>query len=432
LGEIRELSWHDTVPTGYDPELIAYNGIAFTLRKNYWDVHSHESYELLNKIMSIDRRIDDAIASGKFITRTGDTIELMKPESIEHIGNLMQGNMDIIDRTFFGYWLSLASVYLSGHEYHDMTVMPNVFLNYETMMRDPLFYHLLKRVVDVLLSFSRELPSYKHNELLLQGVTIADVHVDKMMTYFDLVDFDVTNLLNDNMIFEDGKFVWNKTLLARQMRLNHKPYNLEMKVNVDKPQKVIIRTFMAPDFDEFGQKINLMEHRENLIKVDAFTYDLVAGENVIKRSSKDYTWTIKDRTTYSELYKLVMLALEGKNELPLDISEPHCGFPSRLLLPRGWVKGMPMKMFFMITPLHVNEPVHSTYDSSYLCGIASGTRHLDNLPFSYPFDRPIESFIEFSVPNMFWKDVKIYHVDKFEKYRDHKYEHFGTFDYHFN
>ncbi|XP_055855263.1 larval serum protein 1 beta chain-like [Episyrphus balteatus] len=431
MGEISELSWHGHVDMGYDPELIAYNGIGFSMRKNYWQIESHMNLELLQKIMNLERRITDAIEYGKFKTLEGVSIDLFKPESIEIVGNMLQGNMDMVDRAFFGYWMKMASVYLAGEQYEAMTVMPNVMLNYETQLRDPLYYQLLKKTMVMLKSFKKLIPSYKHEELLLPGVTIKDVKVDKMMTYFDLVDFDITNLMSHNLMNENGsgKMLWDKTLLARQMRLNHKPYTVEMMVNSEQAQKVVIRTFLAPEFDEFGRMIDLMKHRENIMEIDAFTYDLVAGENMIKRSSKDYLWTSKDRTTFAELYKMVMMAMEDKNELRLDIAEPHCAFPARLVLPRGWVKGMPMKMIVMISPYKMmEEQMGVTYDRSYLCGIGSGSRFIDNMPLGYPFDRKIENMSDMMVPNMFWKDVKIYHLEKFEKHQM-KYENFGTFDY---
>ncbi|XP_055907157.1 larval serum protein 1 beta chain-like [Eupeodes corollae] len=429
MGEISELSWHGAIQMGYDPKLIAYNGIGFTMRKNYWEIESHMNEEMLQKIMNMERRIIDALEYGKIKTLDGESIDLMKPESIEIVGNMLQGNMEMIDRSFFGHWLKLASMYLAGEDYEAMTVMPNAMMNYETMLRDPLYYQLLKKAMVMLKSYKKMIPSYKHDDLLMQGVTIQDVKVDKMMTYFDLVDTDVTNLMNHNQIYENGKMTWDKTLLARQMRLNHKPYTVEMMVKADQAQKVVIRTFLAPEFDEFGRTIDLMKHRENIMEIDAFTYDLVMGENMIKRSSMDYVWTSKDRTTFAELYKMVMMASEDKTKLRLDVSQPHCAFPARLVLPRGWVKGMPMKMIVMISPYKMDQEQHMTYDHSYLCGIGSGARFVDNMPFGYPFDRKIENMRDMVVPNMFWKDVKIYHMDKFEKY-EHKYENFGTFDYH--
>ncbi|GBP03143.1 Arylphorin subunit C223, partial [Eumeta japonica] len=219
------------------------------------------------------------------------------------------------------------------------------------MMRDPLFYMFYKRIASVYYQFFYYIKPYTHEELLFPGVTIKNVKVSELVTYFDLVDFDVTNLLNDKMTFVDGEFVWDKTLLARQMRLNHKPFDFTFTIESDKAQKVVIRTFLGPKYDEFGRVISLTENRQNFMELDAFIYTLKAGVNEFKRLSKDFFWTTEDRTTYTELVQIChVLAFEGKYEFPLDISEPHCGFPDRLILPRGWAKGMPMQLFFYVTP----------------------------------------------------------------------------------
>jgi len=86
------------------------------------------------------------------------------------------------------------------------------------------------------------------------------VEVSDLTTYFDLVDFDVTNMLNEKMVFQDGKFVWDKSLFARQMRLNHKPFTYTYTIESEKAEKVVIRAFLGPKFDEFGKMISLIEN----------------------------------------------------------------------------------------------------------------------------------------------------------------------------
>ncbi|KNE87970.1 hypothetical protein PSTG_18636, partial [Puccinia striiformis f. sp. tritici PST-78] len=200
----------------------------------------------------------------------GTTVDLRKPEAIEYIGDLMQGNIDTYDKFFFTYWYVLSHMYFADVEYTDFEVYPNVMLNFETMMRDPMFYMFYKKIADVFYRFKYHLDSYTHEELFFPGVEIKSVKVDELATYFDLVDFDVTNLLNDKMVFDDSTFVWDKSLFARQMRLNHKPFTFDFFVESDKAQKVVIRTFLGPKYDEFGRLISLSENRENFFELDEF------------------------------------------------------------------------------------------------------------------------------------------------------------------
>ncbi|MDN3224996.1 hypothetical protein QEP27_32230, partial [Pseudomonas nunensis] len=144
---------------------------------------------------------------------------------------------------------------------------------------------------------------------------------------FDLVDFDVTNMLNGKMIFHEGQFLWDKSLFARQMRLNHKPFSYTYTIDSARDEKVVIRAFLGPKFDEYGRMISLTDNRMNFMEIDEFTYTLKTGSNLITRKSTDFAWTVKDRTTYTELYYYTMMAFDGKYDYPLDLTEPHCGFP---------------------------------------------------------------------------------------------------------
>uniref|UniRef100_A0A1B0BAQ6 Uncharacterized protein n=1 Tax=Glossina palpalis gambiensis TaxID=67801 RepID=A0A1B0BAQ6_9MUSC len=293
LGDIPQVSVNAEYEAGYDPQLIYHNGVGYSYRKNYYEIQSYTNAELLNKIANFFTRLDEVISTGYYKTQDGTFIDLRKPQAIEFIGNVMQGNVDS-----------------------------------------------------------------------------------------------------------------------------------------DKPQPVVIRTFLGPKYDEFGRTISIMDNQQNFIELDQFIHTLTAGVNTVQRNSQDFYLTIDDRTTYTELYKQVMLALEDKQQFPMDISQPHCGFPDRLVLPRGWAKGMPMQLFVFVSPFTASYQPYSTYDTTYSCGIGSGVRYVDQKPFGYPFDRIVDE-LEFFVPNMYLKDVKIYHADVLRKYADQPYLQFGQFDYNY-
>ncbi|XP_075149869.1 arylphorin subunit C223-like [Haematobia irritans] len=429
-GEIPDLTFYSNVEYGYQPQLIHYNGVGFSSRKNYYEYESYGNFEYIHKVQRFLERVEDILTQGYYLTSTGEKIDLHQPQAIEYLGDIMQGNVDVFDKYFFGFWYTNAHKYY-GHVYvgdNSLHIQPHVFLNYETMLRDPLFYQFYKKISHVFFKFYENIPSYTRKDLHFPGVEIQNVKVSDLVTYFDLVDFDVTNLLNDKPQFVADKLVWDTTLLARQSRLNHKHFKFDFTIKSNKEQKVVIRSFMGPKYDEFGQVIPLHENRENFIEIDEYYYELKSGVNNIQRSSIDFYWTNDDRSTYTELYKYVMAAYEGKLEYPLDYSPPHCGFADRLLLPRGWTKGMPMQFFFFVYPYTASYEPYSSHEYSYVCGLGSGVRHLDDVPYGYPLDREINES-EFFVPNMYFKDAKIYHVDHFEQYQQHKYEKFGTFDY---
>ncbi|KAH8417763.1 hypothetical protein KR222_005476 [Zaprionus bogoriensis] len=301
-GKVPEFSWHKEIEMGYDPQMIYYNGIGYSYRKNYYEMETYGNYKMLDKITGFMKRINNIVEMGYYKTADGHMIDMRKPESIEYIGNMLQGNIDSMDNIFFQFWYMLAHMYFADADFHQMEVYPNVMLNFETMMRDPMYYMFYKSIVQVYFKFMHYLPKYTKEQLMMPGVTLKNVDVSELVTYFDLVDFDVTNLMNDKMVFHESKFVWDKSLYARQMRLNHKPYNFTYTIESEKEEEVIIRTFIGPKFDEFGRMMSLQENRMNFLKLDEFYTELNAGSNLINRNSSEFQWTINDISTFSELY----------------------------------------------------------------------------------------------------------------------------------
>jgi len=286
--------------------------------------------------------------------------------------------------------------------------------HFETSLRDPVFYMLYKRIVRFYFDFKDHLKPYTKDELVFQGVKIDEVVVGKLVTYFEHYDTDISNAIdvkNYNKMDTTGEVhrefkdtTWKWVVKARQMRLNHEPMTFSLDVTSDKDQKVVIRTFLAPKYDEFGYLFTLKDNRENMVKLDKFVYELKVGKNEIKRFSRDFYYTIPDGTTYLELYKRVMTTTDDV-KFGFGLKDKYCGFPDRLLLPKGKVGGLQMRLFFVITPFT------GTYDKvteKVRCG-KHDTKTMDDLPYGYPFDRKIKHETAFHVENMFMKDVIIFH-----------------------
>jgi Hemocyanin, ig-like domain len=273
--------------------------------------------------------------------------------------------------------------------------------------------------------FKDNLPSYTHDELDFPGVKIDDVEVDKLVTYFDKFDADITNAVDVEVY--DEKLAGSKTfgriahyngedfvIKARQWRLNHVPFTFKLHVTSDKVTKGVIRVYLGPKFNTYGQVYGVDENRENFFLLDVFPVDFVVGKNTFVRDSQQFTMFVKDRTSFYELYKQVMSAYSGTGKFELDQTEAHCGFPSRLMLPKGKKGGMPFQFYFIVSPYHAPiTPQYEGYDEYVSCGISSGAKYLDSLPFGYPFDREIHESVWFT-PNMYYYDVNIFHKKETE------------------
>ncbi|XP_055378958.1 hexamerin-1.1-like [Condylostylus longicornis] len=415
LGDIPDFTYFTPIKYGYNPHLVHYNGQGFTVRKNYYEVYNTDQLFDIQLVLDYERRFRDIVDFGFYVTFEGKKIDFRTPEGVEYLGSLMEHNEDSMDKTFFGYWRLLSHLLLGGsHGLHftdEKWIIPSVMEHFETAMRDPIFYMLYKRLTYIYMSYQSFLPEYTYDELMYKGVEITDVHIDKIETFFEHFDADLTTLMGYNWMFKEPNVMFK----ARQWRLNYKPFNMNIEIKSDKAQKVIIKIFLGPKYDEYGKLYTLEENRENFYQIDQFVYDLPAGKSVIKHSSEDFYWNVKDRTTWTELYKRVMLAIDGKMDFTLDMTEAHCGFPERLLIPRGWVKGMPVQMFFMVLP-YQDVKHYEGYNEKISCGVGSGHRFMDNYPFAYPFDRDITDFETFYVPNMHFEDVNIYHLEHYDDY----------------
>lgn len=711
LGDIEELSYRKPVKNGYYPKLRYYNGMFFPTRENNYNFYTEANYYDVMMLEDYERRIRDAIDYGYVILPDGRQIDLTRPESVDLLGNIIQGNPDQPLPRYFKYIGVFARLLLGGNieAVKQGQVIPSVLEHYETAMRDPVFYSLYKRLIKYYWRFMEHLPTYTRDELDFSGIKIESASVDKLITYFDKYDADITNAVDveypgyyqpsfeqpgqvygqykPGMVYEplqkkqvygeeyqpfpeyqqtrkpgqyygtykqpqyyeqyqpssyeptsksgpyyglykqpeyyeqyqpgyyqqtmkkgqfygqeqmyapsydyqkygvqkptrfseeekdssqetydtkrgmntleqgqiyegvkrypgmmmtrkrrdltsmemmrpstlyvnplltrgqvglkyepiygryesyfgapageykgyvsgtyrpygktgeyQGQFVTpgkvggyqgtygpygkqgsyqgyypmglgrvgyyggeygydqysgvhtatkrqtvptmsamgklpieNFVVYARQNRLNHLPFNVKLNVLSDKAVTSVVRIFLGPKYDQYGNLYDINVNRKNFFLLDAFKYDLVPGKNVILRNSREFTWFIRDRTPYLELYKWVMGAKRGVTNFPLDLTEAHCGFPDRLMLPKGKVAGMPFQLYFIITPyIAPRLPQGSTYNYILNCGVGSGSRYIDDLPFGYPFDRVIDEKTWYT-PNMYNLDVMIYH-----------------------
>jgi hypothetical protein len=432
LGEIPELSYYEPIEEGYYPDLRYYNGEYFPVRTNHYTVYHERNFYEVELVEDYEYRIRTAIDHGFVLLPDGTHLDLTKPESIEYLGNFFQANPDSKFPRYFGHlawfakWLLGTSArhteYHHGNFHASHHYIPSVLEHYETAMRDPVFYQLYKRFLKYYYQFQDHLPYYKHEDLEFKGVKIDSVEIDKLVTYFDKFDSDITNVVDIEM-FEDkthmsplhkfGRFAhyngYDVLIKARQWRLNHLPFTFKLHVHSDKVQKAIVKVFIGPKYDSFGHVYDVEENRENFYELDHFFVELVEGKNDIVRNSEDFSWFVKDRTTFYELYKQLMLSIKGDVKFPLDMTEAHCGLPMRLMLPKGKKGGMPFQFFFMVMPYYAPKVERFTgFDSTMSCGVGSGARYLDTLPFGFPFNRHIDEH-HWYTDNMYYYDVNIFH-----------------------
>lgn len=311
---------------------------------------------------------------------------------------------------YYGLFESMAKRYLSAPvetiDWHYL--VPGVMQHYETALRDPMFYQLYKRIIKKFLHWQRlHLAAYTKEELNFKGVEIKSVEMDKLVTYFDTFDADITNAVDVNAKeLKDG--MENFMIKARNWRLNHMPFSVKLNIDSNKAQKSVVYMYVATKYDQYGHEYTMEANRENFYLMTKWIVDLKEGQNMLNYESSSFYPYVKDRTQYRTMMKSLM-----NKKWELKNTEAHCGIPERMMLPRGKKEGMPFEFFFVVAPWIETTNAKQQFDYNTVCGIGSGSRFIEARPLGWPFDRPL-NMDNWYTPNMYKYEAKIFHKKQSE------------------
>lgn len=291
------------------------------------------------------------------------------------------------------------------------TYVPTALDMYTTCLRDPVFWMIMKRVTDVCVLFKKMLPMYTREDYDFPGVKIERVVTDKLTTFIDEFDVDITNAVYlDNT--ELQKKSADQIFVARMRRLNHQPFKVTVDVASDKTVDAVVRVFLGPKYDCMGRQLSVNDKRLDMIEIDSFIYKLETGKNMIVRNSVEMHGVIEQRPWTRNIWNRVLDTTGGGvKTLENYWYKTRLGFPNRLLLPLGLRGGLPLQMYVIITPVRVGTLLPmidlSIMKERYACRWASC---IDTMPLGFPFDRPIDYSLFFT-NNMKFADVMIYRKD---------------------
>lgn len=111
-----------------------------------------------------------------------------------------------------------------AHAAQCLQVVPGVLANYETSLRDPAFYYFYKYITSFFRQYAYTQPAYKYDDLSYPGVSIKNIEVDKLYTYFDYFNVDVSNAF----YVKNAEEAKSLNYVARSLRLNHEPFNYKV------------------------------------------------------------------------------------------------------------------------------------------------------------------------------------------------------------
>lgn len=282
---------------------------------------------------------------------------------------------------------------------------------YTTCLRDPVFWMIMKRVTDTCTLFKKMLPTYTHEDFDFPGVKVDRLTTEKLVTFMDEYDMDITNAMYlDNT--ELQKKSTDQIFVARMRRLNHHPFKVTVEVTSDKTVDAVVRVFLGPKFDCMGRQLSVNDKRLDMIEIDSFIYKLDTGKNTIVRNSVEMHGVIEQRPWTRNLWNRVMDMNEGGvKTLENYWYKTRLGFPHRLILPLGTLGGLPLQMYVIVTPVRMGTLLPmidlNMMKERYAC---RWTSCVDTLPLGFPFDRHID-YTCFFTNNMKFADVMVYRKD---------------------
>ncbi|XP_054730398.1 larval serum protein 1 beta chain-like [Anastrepha obliqua] len=403
--------WEDmllslSLATGYNPQLVSWNGLTFWQRYNNWEFEDYGFPETIDLVLQLTDEIYKLGDTGAYWHTNGTLLNFHQPEMQQHFYNIIHGNVNGFQpKVHQTYWY-YSFMFLAQVDYDQFSkVGPHVLLNHETALRDPLFYTVMNyKVLDMWRRYIVHLPAYTATDLGADGIELVSVQMDPLVTYFEYADFDVSNLWSAKVNLTDS----HAAIYARQQRLTHKPFRYTLHIQSKTASKVMVQSFLAPKYNERDELISLEKNRANFQNLDNFVVDLQVGDNAVMRPEK-YALPASKRWSFSEMFFIIEHCLQNGLEYPTHLKQPQSSYFRRLDVPKGRPEGFPVVLFFLVSPYSDESP---------------------RVSYSYPFDRMIESESAFQVPNAHFKDAMIYHVDHKKNVEEYVvlYENFGKFD----
>ncbi|XP_063362934.1 sex-specific storage-protein 1-like [Cydia amplana] len=406
MRDIQPISWDETLKTGCWPKIRLHTGDEMPARSNDTKIVHEYTEKTKEAIEDFEKLLHLAVIKGQYELRDGTVVPLRKPQDVENLGRLLgttQNPGGAYSTNLSKKLLTYATYNINKHTY-----VPTATDMYSTSLRDPAFWRILKRKLEVVQLFKNQLPKYTREEFNFPGVKVEGVSTTELITFIDTYDMDITNA-----VYLNETEVRNKKadflFVARQRRLNNHPFKVTIAVSSVKPVDAVVRVFLGPKYDVMGRITDVNDKRLDMIEIDTFLYKLKSGKNSIVRNSTEFQGVIEDRPWTRPMWDA---SVKGASKIDENWWwKSRMGFPRRLLLPLGTTGGMELQLFVVVTPVHTgyNLPI---VDMHVINERRSGrwSTGFDEMPLGFPFDRVIDT-TQFFTDNMKCVDVLVYHKE---------------------
>nr|AAK71137.1 hexamerin storage protein PinSP2 [Plodia interpunctella] len=412
--DVKPLLFDKCIKKGVWPKIMLHTGDEMPVRMNNVDIMTDENAKIKLMIDDIDMMIRHAIMTGHITLRDGTVLTLRKAEDFETLARLVLGstglknddakiaNLVTLFRKMLGYGLYNINKY---------TYVPTALDMYRTCLRDPVYWKLMKRITDYFVTYKRLLPKYTREELSFPGIKVEHIETDKLVTFMDEFDLDITNSVYLDQS-EMQKRRSDMVYVARMRRLNHHPFKVSIDVVSDKATDAVVRVFLGPKYDCMGRLLDINDKRLDMVEIDSFVHKLDTGKNTIVRNSVEMHGIIEQRPwTRTMWHRASDMSGTGVTNIDSWWYKSRIGFPHRLLLPLGRAGGFDLQLFVIVTPVRMGLVLPTVdLDTMKMRKICPWTTCVDTMPLGFPFDRPIDERVFYNT-NVKFLDVKIFRKD---------------------
>lgn len=338
--------------------------------------------------------------------------------TMDNLGDTIESNLGSINRKLYG------NIHNDGHVVIGSINDPTGTFNIETgplfetatAPRDPSFWRWHKFIDELFEAHRSGQTPYTKNELMdLPGISVESIVVEtteilpgicikntvgNLYSYMEEKTYklpDITKSLDENT--KDSLF------FVKKKQMNHAAFNINIAVNnaMKKPALATFRVFMA-----MKENTNLEERRNMFIELDKFVAKVKPGKQVITRADHQSSVVKASQQTVEDLINGVTDPLGHK-----------CGWPLRLVIPRGTVLGLDFELFVIATDWKKDRiKKGSNLEAGIsLCGIAN-EQFPDTKPMGYPFNRAFEELEELEelanmLPNSAMSSFKVKFLENY-------------------
>ncbi|XP_035705957.1 phenoloxidase 2 isoform X2 [Folsomia candida] len=348
-------------------------------------------------------RIMEAIDKMTYLAENGQR----QPLNIDILGDIVEASNLSPNRQYYGEWglhnighLLIALCHDPEYKHREhMGVMGDTSAN----MRDPAFYRWHKYIDELFDLYKQTMQPYNPTggelQLVWDGVQVQNIQVQAESSRQGLAvppqNVLRTFRMRSHVDLSRGLdyLRWGENLgpiFARTTHLNHDAFTYTINVqNNGAARTGTIRIYLAPRFNEHGERLPMVQQRLLFFELDKFTTQLNPGVNAITRRSTQSNVTIPWDQSFRQLERSVQAP-------SAEQSACGCGWPQHMLIPRGNPSGQLYDLVVFVTNGEDDRVVNpqpannrgrdNCRQAMAYCGILDQL-YPDRKPMGYPFDR---------------------------------------------